>query len=63
MRWMFCCRCNDEKQDDHLLIDDFFSSPAAMADALTGLNAKPWIKWPEFMEMLARYRSEARACP
>ncbi|MGE0557838.1 MAG: hypothetical protein AB7O69_06155 [Burkholderiales bacterium] len=55
-QWRFCCLCTDETETYYVKIDDFFSSAGSTVDWLAHLHKKSWVQWPEFMDMMHRFR-------
>jgi protein-arginine kinase activator protein McsA len=54
--WKFCCTCTSEDERYDINIEHFFRSPACTVDWLAHTNGKRWVNWPDFMDMMSRFR-------
>ncbi len=56
-KWTFTGDCTRTTEDYYILFEQFFKSPEATVDWLAHMNEKQWMDWPDFMNMMDRFRA------
>jgi hypothetical protein len=59
--WLFTCMCTADTEDYYIKFDSIFSSPASTVDWLAHMHEKSWMNWPNFMDMVDRFREATQS--
>lgn len=60
-KWLFCGQCTTKEEDYYIELRRFFNNPSATVDWLAHMQEKNWMNWPDFMDMMHRFRDATRS--
>jgi hypothetical protein len=55
-KWMFTGACTTDTEHYYIEFERFFASPSSTVDWLAHMDEKGWMRWPDFMAMMRRFR-------